>query len=208
MGMEVNRMRNEVLEAKQAVVAEIQEDVLKSESAIVVEYHGLNVEQITNLRANLHEAGVEFKVYKNSLFRRALEGTDFESMTEDMVGPNAVAYGGDAVAPSRVLAEFAKKNKKLKIKTGIVDGEIVNLDEIKELSSLPDHDGMISMLLSTFQAPVRNMAYALSQVAEKMETEGAETADAVAVAAVAEETEVVEEVETVEENDVKEDSEN
>lgn len=207
MRMEVNRMRNEVLEAKQAVVTEIQEEVLKSESAIVVEYHGLNVDQITQLRANLHEAGVDFKVYKNTLFRRAVEGTDFEALTEDLVGPNAVAYGGDAVAPSRVLAEFAKKNKKLKIKTGIVDGEIVNEEEIKALSSLPDHDGMISMLLSTFQAPVRNLAYALSQVAEKMETEGAETAEAVAVAAVAEET-VAEATETVEENDVKEETEN
>ncbi|CAM3723801.1 50S ribosomal protein L10 [Erysipelothrix urinaevulpis] len=162
-------MRNEVLEAKQDLVAEIQKEVLGSESAVIVEYHGLNVGQITELRAKLHGAGVNFKVYKNTLFRRAVEGTDFEALTEDLVGPNAVAFGGDAVAPSRVLAEFAKKNKKLQIKTGFVDGEIVSIDEIKELATLPDHDGMVSMFLSVLQAPVRNLAYALSQVSEKKE---------------------------------------
>ncbi|WP_201290028.1 50S ribosomal protein L10 [Erysipelothrix urinaevulpis] len=167
--MEVNHLRNEVLEAKQDLVAEIQKEVLGSESAVIVEYHGLNVGQITELRAKLHGAGVNFKVYKNTLFRRAVEGTDFEALTEDLVGPNAVAFGGDAVAPSRVLAEFAKKNKKLQIKTGFVDGEIVSIDEIKELATLPDHDGMVSMFLSVLQAPVRNLAYALSQVSEKKE---------------------------------------
>ncbi len=170
--MEVNHLRNEVLEAKKDLVAEIQENVLGSESAVIVEYHGLNVGQITELRAQLHEAGVDFKVYKNTLFRRAVEGTDYEGLTENLVGPNAVAFGGDAVAPSRVLAQFAKKNKKLQIKTGFVDGEIVSVDEIKELATLPDHDGMISMFLSVLQAPVRNLAYALSQVAEKKEELG------------------------------------
>lgn len=170
--MEVNHLRNEVLEAKKDLVAEIQENVLSSESAVIVEYHGLNVGKITELRSNLYDAGVEFKVYKNSLFRRAVEGTDYEGLTEDLKGPNAVAYGGDAVAPSRVLAEFAKKNKALQIKTGFVDGKLVNIDEIKELATLPDHDGMISMFLSVLQAPVRNMAYVLSQVAEHKESTG------------------------------------
>ncbi len=95
-------MRNEVLEAKKDLVAEIQENVLGSESAVIVEYHGLNVGQITELRAQLHEAGVDFKVYKNTLFRRAVEGTDYEGLTEDLVGPNAVAFGGDAVAPCTI----------------------------------------------------------------------------------------------------------
>lgn len=177
-------MRNtQVMEEKKAIVAEIQEDVLKSESAVIVEYHGLNVSQITDLRSKLYDEGVQFKVYKNTLFRRAIEGTDYEALNEHLAGPNAVAYGGDAVAPSRILAEFAKKNKKLKIKSGIVDGEVVDVDEIKELATLPDHDGMISMLLSTFQAPVRDMAYVLSELASKMEEEEAETAADVAVEA-------------------------
>lgn len=203
--MEVNHLRNEVLEAKKDLVAEIQENVLGSESAVIVEYHGLNVGQITELRAQLHEAGVDFKVYKNTLFRRAVEGTDYEGLTEDLVGPNAVAFGGDAVAPSRVLAQFAKKNKKLQIKTGFVDGEIVSVDEIKELATLPDHDGMISMFLSVLQAPVRNLAYALSQVAEKKEELGdvveakEETVEAAAEEVVEETKEVVEEKEEAKE---------
>ncbi len=203
--MEVNHLRNEVLEAKKDLVAEIQENVLGSESAVIVEYHGLNVGQITELRAQLHEAGVDFKVYKNTLFRRAVEGTDYEGLTEDLVGPNAVAFGGDAVAPSRVLAQFAKKNKKLQIKTGFVDGEIVSVDEIKELATLPDHDGMISMFLSVLQAPVRNLAYALSQVAEKKEELGdvveakEETVEAAAEEVAEETKEVVEEKEEAKE---------
>lgn len=203
--MEVNHLRNEVLEAKKDLVAEIQENVLGSESAVIVEYHGLNVGQITELRAQLHEAGVDFKVYKNTLFRRAVEGTDYEGLTEDLVGPNAVAFGGDAVAPSRVLAQFAKKNKKLQIKTGFVDGEIISVDEIKELATLPDHDGMISMFLSVLQAPVRNLAYALSQVAEKKEELGdvveakEETVEAAAEEVVEETKEVVEEKEEAKE---------
>ena len=198
-------MRNEVLEAKKDLVAEIQENVLGSESAVIVEYHGLNVGQITELRAQLHEAGVDFKVYKNTLFRRAVEGTDYEGLTEDLVGPNAVAFGGDAVAPSRVLAQFAKKNKKLQIKTGFVDGEIVSVDEIKELATLPDHDGMISMFLSVLQAPVRNLAYALSQVSEKKEELGdvveakEETVEAAAEEVAEETKEVVEEKEEAKE---------
>ena len=203
--MEVNHLRNEVLEAKKDLVAEIQENVLGSESAVIVEYHGLNVGQITELRAQLHEAGVDFKVYKNTLFRRAVEGTDYEGLTENLVGPNAVAFGGDAVAPSRVPAQFAKKNKKLQIKTGFVDGEIISVDEIKELATLPDHDGMISMFLSVLQAPVRNLAYALSQVAEKKEELGdvveakEETVEAAAEEVVEETKEVVEEKEEAKE---------
>ena len=145
------------------------------------------------------------KGYKNTLFRRAVEGTDGEGVTEDLVGPNAVAFGGDAVAPSRVLAQFAKKNKKLQIKTGFVDGEIVSVDEIKELATLPDHDGMISMFLSVLQAPVRNLAYALSQVAEKKEELGdvveakEETVEAAAEEVVEETKEVVEEKEEAKE---------
>ncbi|WZU02102.1 50S ribosomal protein L10 [Erysipelothrix sp. D19-032] len=85
-------------------------------SSIIVEYHGLDVVQITTLRRQLREEGIEFKVYKNKLFQRAVEGTEFEGLKDELVGPNAVAFGTDAVAPSRVLAQFAKKNKKLVLK--------------------------------------------------------------------------------------------
>lgn len=188
---EVNTLRNEVLENKKAVVAEIQEKVLNSGSTVVVEYRGLSVGKMTTLRSQLRAEGVEFKVYKNSLFQRAIEGTDFAEMKDQLVGPNAVAFSEDAVAPSRVLAAFAKKNKQLLLKVGVVDGKIVNEEEIKELSALPNHDGMISMLLGMFQSPIRSFAYAVSQVAQVREAN--EGAPVVEETVVAEET-VVEEV--------------
>ena len=174
---------------KEAVVAEIQEKVNNSGSTVIVEYRGLSVGQMTTLRRDLRNEGVELKVYKNSLFQRAVEGTDQESLKAELVGPNAVAFGEDAVAPSRILANFAKKNKALVLKAGIVDGNVVNQEELLELSTLPNHDGMISMLLGMFQSPIRSFAYAVSQVAQQREeNEGAE-----AVEVAVEETPAVEE---------------
>ena len=186
---------------KEAVVAEIQEKVNNSGSTVVVEYRGLSVGQMTTLRRDLRNEGVELKVYKNSLFQRAVDGTDYEDLKSELVGPNAVAFGEDAVAPSRVLANFAKKNKALVLKAGIVDGKLVDQDEIKELSTLPNHDGMISMLLGMFQSPIRSFAYAVSQVAQQREENG-EVAETVEVAA-----EEVAVEETVEETVVEETTE-
>lgn len=182
-------MRNEVLEMKQAVVSEIQDKLNNAASTVVVEYHGLNVGQITTLRRQLRAEGIEFKVYKNKMFKRAVEGTAYEALASDLVGPNAVAFGSDAVAPSRVLAEFAKKNKKLVLKAGVVDGNVVNSDEIKELSQLPNHTGMVAMLAGMLQSPIRSFAYALSQVAEKQAPEAVEAAVEETVEATAETTE-------------------
>ncbi len=184
-----------ILENKKAVVSEIREKFESSESAVIVEYRGLNVSQMTELRRKLSAENIEFKVYKNTMMRRAVEGTDFEGLNDSLLGPNAVAFSDDAVAPSRVLAEFAKKNKKLILKAGIVNGNVVDEAEIKELSTLPNHDGMIAMLLGMFQAPIRDFAYVVSQVAEKR----ADAGEVVEVAA-EEAVEVVEEVvETAEE---------
>lgn len=165
-------MRSEILENKQAVISEIKGKIDESASTVVVEYRGLSVSAITDLRRKLRAEGIEFKVYKNTMFRRAVEGTDYEGLSEALIGPNAVAFGTDAVAPSRVIANFAKKNKALVMKAGIVDGKVVDSGELKELSTLPNHDGMISMLLGMFQSPIRSFAYAVSQVAEKRATEG------------------------------------
>ncbi len=197
---EVNTLREEMIQNKEAVVAEIQEKVNNAGSTVVVEYRGLSVGQMTTLRRELRNEGVELKVYKNSLFQRAVDGTDFADLKDSLTGPNAVAFGEDAVAPSRILAAFAKKNKALVLKAGIVDGNVVNEEEIKELSTLPNHDGMISMLLGMFQSPIRSFAYAVSQVAQQREENGEvaetveETVEAPAAEEVAEET-----VETTEE---------
>ena len=181
----MNTLRTEILENKKLVVAEIQEKVKNSGSTVVVQYRGLSVGKMTELRRQLRAEGVEMRVYKNSMFQRAVEGTDYEELKTDLVGPNAVAFGEDAVAPSRILATFAKKNKALILKAGVVDGKYVNQDQITELSALPNHDGMISMLLGMFQSPIRSFAYAVSQVAlEREANEGKEeTTEEVAVEA-------------------------
>ncbi len=190
-------MSTTVIENKKAVVSEIQGKISAASSAVVVEYRGLSVTEITNLRRQLRAEGIEFKVYKNTMLRRAVEAEGHNDLLEALVGPNAIAFSDDAVAPSRVLAGFAKKHKKLILKAGLVDGKVVDADELKELSSLPNHDGMISMLLGMFQSPIRSFAYAVDQVAQKR----AEAGDVVETPEVVEEAtteEVVEEVATEE----------
>ena len=190
-------MSTTVIENKKAVVSEIQGKISAASSAVVVEYRGLSVSEITDLRRQLRAEGIDFKVYKNTMLRRAVEAEGHNDLLEALVGPNAIAFSDDAVAPSRVLAGFAKKHKKLILKAGLVDGKVVDADEIKELSSLPNHDGMISMLLGMFQSPIRSFAYAVDQVAQQR----AEAGEVVETPEVAEETtteEVVEEVATEE----------
>ncbi len=193
----MKKLSTTVIENKKAVVSEIQGKISAASSAVVVEYRGLSVSEITDLRRQLRAEGIDFKVYKNTMLRRAVEAEGHNDLLEALVGPNAIAFSDDAVAPSRVLAGFAKKHKKLILKAGLVDGKVVDADELKELSSLPNHDGMISMLLGMFQSPIRSFAYAVDQVAQKR----AEAGDVVETPEVVEEAtteEVVEEVATEE----------
>lgn len=132
------------------------------------------LKQVTELRKQLREAGVEYKVYKNTMTRRATEKAGFEELHEVLVGPTAIAFSEeDAVAPAKVIGGFAKEHEALEIKGGIVEGNVATLEQIKELSELPSHDGLLSMLLSVLQAPVRNFAYATKAIAEQKEEEGA-----------------------------------
>ena len=163
-------MNQAVLETKKALVSEIQTKFSDAVSTVVVEYRGLSVVQMTELRRQLSAEGVELKIYKNKMASRAAEAAGFKGINEYLTGPNALAFGNDAVTPSRILAQFAKKNKKLVLKSGIVEGNVVDADKIKELATLPNRDGMISMILGLFQAPIRNFAYALSQVAQTMDS--------------------------------------
>jgi len=162
------------LENKKKIVAEIAEKLKASKATILVDYRGLDVAAITELRKQLREAGVEFKVYKNTLVRRATQETDLTVLDEHLVGPTAIAFSTeDVVAPAKVLSNFAKENEALEIKTGIIEGNVVSLDEIKELAELPSREGLLAMLLSVLQAPVRNFALAVKAVAEQKEGEGA-----------------------------------
>ena len=176
-------MNEAIINSKKAVVSEIAEKMKQSESTVVVEYRGLTVAEVTELRRNLRAENVDFKVYKNSLAQRAAEEAGMADLTKDLVGPNAIAFGGDAVAPARVLAKFAKDHDKLVLKSGIVEGKVVSVDTIKELSSLPNREGMLSMLLSCLQSPVRGFACAVKAVAESKEEGAAPAAEATEEAA-------------------------
>jgi large subunit ribosomal protein L10 len=161
-----------IIQEKQEAVAVIAAKIASSSSTVVADYRGLNVAQVTELRKQLREAGIEFQVLKNSLVRRATEGTDYVELNNILTGPTAIAFGNeDAVAPAKILNDFAKKNDALKLKGGIVEGKVVSQEEIKALAELPSREGLLSMLLSVLQAPVRNFALAVKAVGEKQEAQ-------------------------------------
>ena len=162
-------MNQAVLSAKQAIVTEIQDKIKNSQSTVVCEYRGLSVAEVTELRRNLRAEAVDFKVYKNTLFERACDESGFEALKDSLVGPNAFAFSEDATAPARVLAKFAKKHKALVLKSGIIEGKVVDVDTIKELSALPNREGMLSMLLSCLQSPVSSFARVVKAVADAKE---------------------------------------
>ena len=163
-----------VIEQKKQVVDEIAEKLQASNSIVVVDYRGLNVAEVTELRKQLREAGIEFKVYKNTLTRRAVEKLELTDLIDSLVGPNAIAFGGeDVVAPAKILNNFAKEHEALEIKAGVIEGNVASVEEIKALAELPSREGLLSMLLSVLQAPVRNLALATKAVADQKEEQGA-----------------------------------
>ena len=183
--LERGNMNQAVLSNKQTVVKEISEKMKNSQSTVVCEYRGLSVAEVTELRRNLRSEGVDFKVYKNTMVERACEECGFADLKDALAGPNAFAFSEDATAPARVLAKYAKKHKALVLKKGIVEGKVVDEATIKELSSLPNRDGMLSMLLSCLQSPVSSFARVVKAVADAKgtETPAAEAAEAAAPAA-------------------------
>ena len=176
------------VEIKQPIVDEISATIKDAQSVVVVDYRGLTVAQDTQLRKQLREANVSYKVYKNTLVSRAIKGTEFESLNEVLEGPNAFAVSTeDATAPARILAEFAKKNPELEIRAGIVEGTYYDANAMKAIAAIPSRDVLISKLLGSLQSPITNLARVLNQIAEKG------GADAAVEAAPAEEAPVAEE---------------
>ena len=155
--------------AKKASEVEIVTEKFKAAaSVVIVDYRGLTVEEVTNLRKQLRDANVEMKVIKNSILSRAAKAAGLEGLDEVFTGPTAVAFSNeDVVAPAKIMDEFAKDAKALEIKGGVVEGKVSSLEEITALAKLTSRDGLLSMLLSVLQAPVRNVAYAVKAVAEK-----------------------------------------
>lgn len=163
-----------IIEQKKQIVAEIADRFKASQTVVVVDYRGLTVAEVTELRKQLREAGVEFKVYKNSLTRRAAEAAELAGLNESLTGPNAIAFSNeDVVAPAKILNDFAKKHEALEIKSGVIEGNVASAEDIKALAELPSREGLLSMLLSVLQAPIRNLALATKAVADQKEEQGA-----------------------------------
>ena len=156
------------VELKQPIVAEISEVIKDAQSVVLVDYRGLTVEEDTALRKQLREAGVNYKVYKNTLMNFAFKGTDFEALAPYLNGPSAIAVSTeDATAPARVLAEFAKKAKNLEIKAGVVEGTLYDAKGMQAVAEIPSRDVLISKLLGSLQSPITNFARVMNQLAEK-----------------------------------------
>ena len=159
-------MNQDVLKSKEAVVNEIANLVKDNGAMVICEYRGLTVAKISKLRNDLREKGASMCVYKNSLVTRALKDTH-EGIEEYLAGPNVYVFAKDATDGSlKVLTKFAKKNEELVLKGGIIDGKVSDKDYVMTIASLPSKEGLVSMLLSVIQAPMRNLAYSLGQVAE------------------------------------------
>lgn len=171
------------VELKKPIVEEISEVVKDAQGVVLVDYRGLTVEQDTNLRKQLREAGVTYKVYKNTMMNFAFKGTDFEQLAPHLEGPSAIAVSkDDATAPARIIVKFAKEAPALELKAGIVEGVLYDAKGIADVAKIPSREELLSRLLGSLQSPVANFARVLNQIAEK----GGEAAPAEAAAPAAE----------------------
>ncbi len=156
------------VELKQPVVAEIAESIKDAQSVVLVDYRGLTVEQDTVLRKQLREAGITYKVYKNTMMNFAFKGTAFEGLAPYLEGPSAIAISTeDATAPARELCKFAKTAPKLEVKGGVVEGDVYDAAGIAEIAKVPSREELLSKLFGSMQAPIANLARVLDQLAEK-----------------------------------------
>lgn len=156
-------MREQTLQAKSQNVDEIKEKISKAQSVVLVDYRGLNVEELTELRKRYREVGVEYKVYKNTMMRFAFKDSGLEDFNEYLKGPNGIAFGyEDPVQVAKITSEFAKDNDKLEIKAGIVDGKIIDVASINDLASLPSREVLIAKVLGGFNSPIQGLANVLN----------------------------------------------
>lgn len=166
-------MNQSVLEQKKQVVNDITEKFRSAKSVVLVEYKGLSVEKATELRNKCREAGVEYKVYKNTLMRFAFEELGYKDITASLEGPNAVAMSfNDEVSAAKITNDFAKtSNETVVIKAGIAEGKVMNADEVKALASVPTREVLLAQLAGVLQGNIRNLAYMLDQISKKNEEE-------------------------------------
>lgn len=163
-------MNQNVLEQKKQVVSEITEKLQKAQSVVLIEYRGLTVEKVTELRNKYREAGVDYKVYKNTLMKFAFDELGYNEIDAQLEGPNAVAIGyNDAVTAAKITNDFAKLNDSVVIKAGIAEGKVMTADEMKALANIPPREALIAQLAGVLQGNIRNLAYMLDQISKKEE---------------------------------------
>ncbi|MDD5833297.1 MAG: 50S ribosomal protein L10 [Clostridiales bacterium] len=171
------------VELKQPIVDEIKSSIEGAQSVVAVKYLGINVDQDTKLRKELRENGVTYKVFKNTLIKRAIAGTEFAGLEPDLEGPTALAISKtDATAPARIVAKYVKTVKPLELKGGIVEGAYYSAQEMDAIAAIPSRDELLSRLLGSLQSPIANFARVINQIAEK-NGESAPAAEAEAPAA-------------------------
>ncbi|MDO4472203.1 MAG: 50S ribosomal protein L10 [Bacillota bacterium] len=152
---------------KQAIIDEIKDKFERAESAVVVDYMGITVAQADAMRKKLREANVDYTVYKNTLVKRAIDGTDYAPMAEVLEGPSALAFSyDDATAPARVLNDAIKEFKKMEFKGGFVEGEYYDKEAIAQIASIPSREVLISKFMGSIQSPISSFARVVSQIAE------------------------------------------
>ncbi|WP_069651090.1 50S ribosomal protein L10 [Caloranaerobacter ferrireducens] len=169
------------IEQKKQIVQEIKDKIDRAQAVVLVDYRGLNVEEVNELRKKYREAGVEYKVYKNTLMRFAFKDAGLEEFNNYLTGPNAIAFSyDDPVSAAKVTSEFAKEHDKLEIKAGVVDGEVIDVNRVKELANLPSREVLIAQVLGGLNGPItgfanvlqgtiRKLVYALNAIKEKQE---------------------------------------
>lgn len=163
-----------VIAKKEEIVKDLTKKFEDAQAVVVVDYRGLSVGEVTELRKQLRESGIEMRVLKNSMLRRAAEAAGLSELVDVFKGPTAVAFSNEeVVAPAKIIAEFAKGAEALEIKGGVLEGKVANVEQINKIAKLPSREGLLSMLLSVLQAPMRNTALAVKAVAEKKAEEAA-----------------------------------
>lgn len=159
-----------ILDQKQQIIDEIAERTQNANSTVLFEYQGLTVEETNELRRTLRENDSEFKIYKNTLVKRAFDTIKVD-LDEHLKGPKAIAFSNDAVAPIKVLSEFAKKHPALELKVGLVDGQIADQAKLKELSTIPSREGLLTMLAGGLIGVVKDLSICLDLYSQDMEKE-------------------------------------
>jgi large subunit ribosomal protein L10 len=156
-------VRDEVLQQKEEIVQEIADKLSRAQAMVLVDYRGLNVAEVTDLRSKYRAGDVDYKVYKNTMMRRALEKAGIEGLEEHLTGPNAVAFSYDDPAKAaKITRDFAKENDKLVIKAGMVDGAILDIAGVESLAKLPSKEVLVAQVLGTMNAPIQGLATVLN----------------------------------------------